>query len=36
LKVVVADIHFTRNGEGKVESLTLFQNGQEMLGKKVE
>jgi hypothetical protein len=36
LKVVVADIHFTRNGEGNVESLTLFQNGQEMLGKKVE
>jgi hypothetical protein len=36
LKVVVADIHFTRNGEGRVESLTLFQNGQEMLGKKVE
>ncbi|TXE16332.1 serine hydrolase [Psychroflexus gondwanensis] len=36
LKVVVADIHFTRNGEGKVESLTLFQNGQEMLGKKVQ
>ena len=36
LKVVVADIHFTRNGEGKVESLTLFQNGQEMLGKKIE
>ncbi|WP_257984543.1 serine hydrolase [Psychroflexus sp. MES1-P1E] len=36
LKVVVADIHFTRNVEGKVESLTLFQNGLEMLGKKVE
>ena len=36
LKVVAADIHFTRNAEGKVESLTLFQGGQEMPAKKVD
>lgn len=36
LKAVVADVHFTRNADGAVESLTLFQNGQEMLGKKTE
>jgi hypothetical protein len=36
LKVVTADIHFTRNAEGKVESLTLIQGGQEMPGKKVD
>ena len=36
LKAVVADVHFTRNAEGAVESLTLFQGGQEMLGKKTE
>jgi len=29
LKAVVADVHFTRNAEGSVESLTLFQGGQE-------
>jgi CubicO group peptidase (beta-lactamase class C family) len=36
LKAVVADVHFTRNAEGAVESLTLFQAGQEMLGKKMD
>ncbi|MFT4611629.1 MAG: CubicO group peptidase (beta-lactamase class C family)/uncharacterized protein YneR [Glaciecola sp.] len=36
LKVVAAEIHFTRTAEDKVESLTLLQGGQEMLGKKVE
>tara|TARA_B100000809_G_scaffold159165_1_gene156533 strand:+ start:759 stop:2411 length:1653 start_codon:yes stop_codon:yes gene_type:complete len=36
LKVVAAEVHFTRDTNGKVESLTLFQGGQEMLGKKVE
>lgn len=36
LKVVVADVHFTRDANGKVESLTLFQGGREMLGKKVD
>jgi CubicO group peptidase (beta-lactamase class C family)/uncharacterized protein YneR len=35
LKVVPANIHFSRNTDGKVESLTLFQGGQEMPGKKV-
>nr|WP_321222900.1 hypothetical protein [uncultured Psychroserpens sp.] len=36
LKVVAADLHFYRNAEGIVESLTLFQGGQEMPGKKVD
>jgi len=36
LKVVPAEIHFKRNTNGTVESLTLFQGGQEMLGKKTE
>ena len=36
LKVVAADIHFTRDANGKVESLTLFQGGQEMPGKKTD
>jgi CubicO group peptidase (beta-lactamase class C family) len=36
LKVPVANIHFTRNAEDKVESLTLFQGGQEIPGKKVD
>ncbi|MGB3605637.1 serine hydrolase [Psychroserpens sp.] len=36
LKVVTADVHFTRDANGKVESLTLFQSGQELLGKKVD
>nr|WP_321230753.1 serine hydrolase [uncultured Psychroserpens sp.] len=36
LKVVAADLHFYRNAEDKVESLTLFQGGQEMPGKKVD
>ena len=35
-KVVKATIKFNRNEEGKVESLTLFQGGQEMLGKKID
>ncbi|WP_040282789.1 DUF3471 domain-containing protein, partial [Psychroserpens damuponensis] len=35
LKVVVANVHFFRNAEGHVVSLTLFQGGQEMPGKKV-
>ena len=33
LKVVDAQIVFNKNEAGKVESLTLFQGGQEMLGK---
>ena len=36
LKAVKADVHFTRDTDSKVESLTLFQNGQEMLVKKTE
>nr|WP_321233605.1 serine hydrolase [uncultured Psychroserpens sp.] len=36
LKVTPADIHFNRNADGTIESLTLFQGGQEMLGKKIE
>ena len=36
LKVVTADVHFTRDADGNVESLTLFQSGQELLGKKVD
>ena len=36
LKVVPADIVFNRNSEDKIVSLTLFQGGQEILGKKVE
>lgn len=34
-KVVAAKIKFNRNTEGNVESLTLFQNGQEMPAKKL-
>lgn len=33
LKVVTAHITFNKNKAGKVESLTLFQGGQEMVGK---
>ena len=33
LKVVDAQIVFNKNKAGEVESLTLFQGGQEMLGK---
>lgn len=36
LKVVPAEIEFNRNSENDIESLTLFQGGQEMVGKKVE
>lgn len=35
LKVVDAKIKFNRNKAGEVESLTLFQNGQEMPAKKL-
>ena len=36
LKVVPAQIQFIKNENGEIESLTLFQNGQEMNGKKME
>ncbi len=36
LKVVEAQIEFYTNDEGVVESLTLFQGGQEMPGSKIE
>lgn len=36
LKVVTAQIIFNKNDAGKVESLTLFQGGQEILGKRIE
>lgn len=36
LKEVAAQIQFIKNENGVIESLTLFQNGQEMNGKKVE
>lgn len=35
LKVVTAQITFNKNESGKVESLTLFQGGQEIVGKKI-
>ncbi len=35
LKVVPAQITFNKNSDGAVESLTLFQGGQEILGKKI-
>lgn len=35
LKIVPAKIDFGRNSEGKIEKLTLFQNGAKMDGKKV-
>jgi hypothetical protein len=36
LKVVEAEIEFNLAGDGAVESLTLFQGGQELTGKKLE
>ncbi|MDO6473478.1 serine hydrolase [Maribacter sp. 1_MG-2023] len=36
LKEVAAQIQFFKDENGEIESLTLFQNGQEMNGKKVE
>jgi len=36
LKVVQASITFNTDKTGKIESLTLHQNGQHMLGKKIE
>lgn len=36
LKEVAAQIQFMKDENGEIESLTLFQNGQEMNGKKVE
>tara|TARA_R110000765_G_scaffold140504_1_gene241073 strand:- start:15 stop:1775 length:1761 start_codon:yes stop_codon:yes gene_type:complete len=36
LKEVAAQIQFIKDENGAIESLTLFQNGQEMNGKKVE
>ena len=36
LKVVAANVVFSLDDNGKVESLTLFQGGREMVGKKVE
>jgi len=36
LKVVEAKIEFKKNSEGKTESLTLYQNGQAMPGKKIK
>jgi len=36
LKTVAAQVEFNKNDAGKVESLTLFQNGQEMLFKRME
>ena len=35
-KEVAAQIQFMKDENGAIESLTLFQNGQEMNGKKVE
>ena len=36
VKVVAAQITFNKNAAGTVESLTLFQGGQEMVGKKIQ
>ncbi|WP_324025293.1 serine hydrolase [Maribacter sp. BPC-D8] len=36
LKEVAAQIQFIKDNNGNIESLTLFQNGQELNGKKVE
>ena len=36
LKVVPAQIIFIKDDNGEIESLTLFQNGQELNGKKME
>ncbi len=35
LKAVVAQITFNKNEDGKIESLTLLQGGQELIGKKL-
>ena len=35
-KAIAAEVHFTRNANGAVESLTLLQGGQQMPGKKIE
>ncbi|MDC7999608.1 serine hydrolase [Aequorivita todarodis] len=36
VKVVSAQINFNKDGNGAVESLTLFQGGQEIVGKKIQ
>ncbi len=36
LKVVEAQIMFNKNAEGKIESLTLFQEGRETIGLRIE
>ncbi|MGB1210275.1 MAG: serine hydrolase [Lacinutrix venerupis] len=36
LKVVEAKVEFNANNKGKIDSLTLFQNGQTIPGKRVE
>lgn len=36
IKIVDASIRFTRNADGKVNSLVLYQNGQEVPGEKLE
>lgn len=36
VKIVAAQITFNKNNAGIVESLTLFQGGQEILGKRIE
>ncbi len=36
LKVVNAQVTFNKNEAGKVESLTLFQGGQKIVGKKIQ
>ena len=36
LKVVDAQIVFSRNDAGKIDRLTLFQGGQEMIGKRID
>ena len=36
LKVVAAQVQFNKSDTGQIESLTLFQNGQEMIFKRVE
>ncbi len=36
VKVVAAQINFNKNTAGDVESLTLFQAGQELIGKRIE
>ncbi|WAC02247.1 DUF3471 domain-containing protein [Lacinutrix neustonica] len=35
-KIVKANVVFNANSKGKIESLTLFQNGQVVPGKKME